>query len=124
MSEDEGKGEDDRNVINQPNGNPNINTTAARDLGHVTAEVQDEHEGAGSVKKVTACLSSSWVGARRSLGRSPASSWVGRPAGGARALAPVFGRSLHSQELEDDLYRPKSLASYATLLSRQRRALR
>ena len=49
--EDEGKGEDDRNVINQPNGTPNISTTAARDLGHETAEVQEEHEGAGSVKK-------------------------------------------------------------------------
>ena len=32
-SEDEGKGEDDRNLMNQPNGDPNISTTAARDLG-------------------------------------------------------------------------------------------
>ena len=37
--------------MNQPNGTSEISTTAARDLGHVTAEVQDEQEGAGSVKK-------------------------------------------------------------------------
>ena len=96
-------------MINQPNGTPNISTTAARDLGHVTAEVQDEHGGAGSVKKYNGL---------------PASSWLGRPAEGARTLAPVFGRSLHSQELEDDLYRTKSLASYARQLRRQCRALR
>ena len=29
---------------------PNHRTTATRDLGHATAEVQDEHVGAGSVK--------------------------------------------------------------------------
>ena len=36
---------------------------------------------------MSACPSS-WVGARRSSGRSPASSWVGRPAGGARSFLP------------------------------------
>ena len=35
-------------------------------------------------------LSSSRVGARRSSGRSPASSGVGRPLGGARTLAPLY----------------------------------
>ena len=43
-------------------------------------------------------LSSSWVGARRSLGRSPASSGVGRLAGGARPFAPVHWSWLHSRE--------------------------
>ena len=38
--------------------------------------------------------SSSWVGARRSLGRSPASFGVGHPAGGARTLAPVHRKLL------------------------------
>ena len=61
-----------------------------RDLGHVTAEVQDELVGADSVKKYNGGLSSSRVGARRSSGRSPASSGVGRPAGGARTLAPLY----------------------------------
>ena len=38
------------------------------------------------------------VGARRFLGRSPASSGGGRPAGGARTFAPLFGSLLSSRE--------------------------
>ena len=98
-------------------------TNCVSDLGQVTLKGNVQTEDQLKVQKYNGGLSSSWVGARRSSGRSPASSWVGRPAGGARTLAPVFGRSLHSQELEDDLYRTKSLASYATQLRRQRQAL-
>ena len=93
------------------------------DLGQVTLKGNAQTEDTLNVKKYNSGLSSSWVGARRSSGLSPAISWVGRPAGGARTSVPVFGRSLHSQELEDDLCSTKSLASYATKLRRQRQAL-
>ena len=43
-----------------------------------------------TVLKKTSGLSSSRVGARRFLGRSPASSGVGRPAGGARTFCSSF----------------------------------
>ena len=44
--------------------------TSVREKGNMTAEVV--------VKNVMVCLSSIWVGARRSLGRSPASFGAGR----------------------------------------------
>ena len=43
-------------------------------------------------------LSSPWVGARRSLGRSPASFWVGRPRGGCPHVCLSVGRLLRSRE--------------------------
>ena len=98
-------------------------TNCVNDLGQVTLKGNAQTEDPLRVKKYNGGLTSSWVGARRSSGQSPTSSWVGRSAGGARTLTPVFGRSLHSQELEDDLCRTKSLVSYATQLRRQRQAL-
>ena len=98
-------------------------TNCVNDLGQVTLKGNAQTEDPLKVKKYHGGLSSSWVGAAvPRAGRPPVLGLVARR-GGARTLAPVFGRSLHSQELEDDLCRTKSLASHATQLRRQRQAL-
>ena len=56
-----------------------------------------------TVLKNTSGLSSSRVGARRFLGRSPASSGVGRPAGGARTFCSSFREIAHSLTLVPSL---------------------
>ena len=56
-----------------------------------------------TVLKNTSGLSSSRVGARRFLGRSPASSGVGRPAGGARTFCSSFREIAQSLTLVPSL---------------------
>ena len=67
--------------------------------------------GTGQGQKVAQCLSSSWAGARRRSGRSPASSGVGRPAGGARTLA---GSSKLRTESHSRAFLPRQQASCLT----------
>ena len=74
-------------------------TNCVSDLGQVTLKGNAQTEDPLKVKKYNGGLSSCGVGARRSSGRSPASSWVGRPAGGARSFAPLFGSLLSSREI-------------------------
>ena len=73
-------------------------TNCVSDLGQVTLKGNAQTEDPLKVKEYNGGLSSCGVGARRCLGRSPASFWVGHPAGGARTFAPLFGSLLSSRE--------------------------
>ena len=64
-------------------------TNCVSDLGQVTVKGNAQIDPL-KVKKYNGGLSSCGVGARRCLGRSPASSWVGRPAGGCPHLCSSF----------------------------------
>ena len=74
-------------------------TNRVSDLGQVALDGHAQTEEPLKVEKVQRRLSSAGVGARRFLGRLPASSGVGRRAGGARTLAPVYWNLLHSREI-------------------------